>query len=158
MTIELLPADAPPARLAALRAAFTALYDGMRAQGLHNDLVHGGADLWLKAQLPMLGKLCCVACAWEGDALLGFCAGVVRVGPAHLGAVRTGAITHIHVDPGGRGQGLGRELYAACAAWFRGRDVRAIELEVLPGNKEGLAFWGSLGFATDHVVMRRSLG
>ncbi len=157
MTIELLTADAPPERLAALSASFTALYDGMRAQGLHTPLVEGGADLWMKAQLPMLGKLCCVACAWEGDALLGFCASVVRVGPAHLGAVRTGAITHIHVDRNGRGQGLGRQLYTACVTWFRMKAVSAIELEVLPGNQEGLAFWGSLGFATDHVVMRRPL-
>jgi ribosomal protein S18 acetylase RimI-like enzyme len=157
MTIELLTADAPAARLASLTAAFTALYQGMRAQGLHHELAQGGADIWLKAQLPMLGKLCCVACAWEGDALLGFCAGVVRVGPAHLGSPRTGAITHIHVAPDGRGRGLGSALYDACATWFRGRDVRAVELEVLAGNAEGRAFWEALGFTVHHVVMHRPL-
>lgn len=157
MTIELLTADAAPARLACLTAAFTAHYDGLRAQGLHNALLPGGADLWLKAQLPMLGKLCCVACAWEGDALLGFCAGVVRVGPAHLGSPRTGAITHLHVAPDARGRGLGRALYTACATWFRGRDVQGIELEVITGNVEGRAFWEALGFTTHHAVMHRTL-
>jgi ribosomal protein S18 acetylase RimI-like enzyme len=157
MTIELLTTGASPERLTALEAAFTELHAGMRAQGLRHPLPADGAARWLKAQLPMLGKLCCVACAWEGDVLLGFCAGMVRVGPAHLGSPRTGAITHIHVAPAARGRGLGRALFEASAAWFREKDLQAIELEVLPGNAEGRAFWDALGFGVHHVVMHRSL-
>lgn len=157
MTIELLRSDASPAQLAALEQAFTDLYRGMRAQGLQADLVPGGAGQWLKAQLPMLDKLSCVACAWEGDRLIGFAAGVVRVGPAHLGGVRSGTITHIHVAPEARRAGSGRSLYAACATWFRTKQVDHVDLEVLPGNPEGRAFWEGLGFTLAHSVLRRPL-
>jgi len=157
MTVELLTPEATAEQRAALEQAFTDLYASMRADGLRTGLVDGGARQWVQAQLPMLGRLTGIACAWQGDALLGFAAGTIRVAPAHLGAARSGAITHIHVSPAARRGGLGLALFRSLEDWFRSREVEAIELEVVPGNTGGLAFWEKLGFRTDHLVLRRPL-
>jgi ribosomal protein S18 acetylase RimI-like enzyme len=158
MSVELLRPDATAAELAALERAFEDLYRSMRADGLQADLVEGGAQVWSRSVLPMLGRITCIACAWRGPVLQGFAVGTVRVGPAHLGAKRSGAITHIHVDAALRGTGLGRVLFTAVEDWFRTREVVDLELEVLPGNTGAQAFWERLGFRADHMVMRRPIG
>lgn len=157
MTVQHLSADASPERLRAVERAFAELHASLRADGYQAELVEGGANLWLQGQLPMLGRITCIACAWNGDELLGFAAGSIRVAPAYVGGTRSGAITHIHVSPAARRTGLGLALFRSVEDWFRTREVAGIELEVLPGNAGGLAFWEKLGFRTVHSVLRRSL-
>jgi ribosomal protein S18 acetylase RimI-like enzyme len=157
MTIEHLTADASPERLRALERAFVELHASLRADGYQAELVEGGANLWLQGQLPMLGRITTIACAWQGDNLQGFAAGSIRVAPAYVGGTRSGAVTLIHVEPAVRRTGLGLALFGSLEDWFRAREVAGIELEVLPGNAGGLAFWERLGFRTVHFAMRRSL-
>lgn len=166
--VRTLDRDAAPEDLRAVEALFTAMYRHMDGLGLMVPLAPDGAGLWLKALLPMLGKLHTIQVAWatpppaDGpDARprpVGFAAGSIRVGPAHLGGIRSGAVTHLYVDPAARGAGLGHRLYEALAAWFAERDLRHQELEVLVNNETARRFWTSLGFVPDHLVMRRMPG
>ncbi len=157
--------DAPADNLRAVEKLFTDMYQHMDGLGLSMPLVPGGAGLWLNALLPMLGKLHTIQVAWMTgpDAggtqvtpmAVGFAAGSIRIGPAHLGAIRSGAVTHLYVAPGHRSTGTGHHLYSALSAWFAERGLEHQELEVLVRNEPAQRFWTSLGFVPDHLVMRR---
>jgi len=165
--IRILPLEraAAPEDLLALEVLFTDMYRYMDEHGLSMSLAPGGAGLWLKTQMPMLGKLNTVVCAWqevtasteypEGRRMVGFAAGSIRMAPAHLGGLRGGAVTHIYVQPAQRGAGVGDELYRALSAWFTTKEVAYLELEVLEANTGARTFWEKLGYRSDHVVMRR---
>lgn len=163
--VRALERDAPPEDLLAVEGLFTAMYGHMDGLGLMVPLAPGGAGLWLKALMPMLGKLHTIHVAWAQDPAapgrvgalraVGFAAGSIRVGPAHLGGLRSGAVTHLYVDPSERGGGVGRRLYEALSGWFTERGLLHQELEVLVQNEPARRFWTSLGFVPDHLVMRR---
>jgi ribosomal protein S18 acetylase RimI-like enzyme len=56
-----------------------------------------------------------------------------------------------------RRRGLGRALAKAALSWVRARGVERVEVRVAVANREGQAFWRSLGFG-DHVnVLNRDL-
>ncbi len=164
--IRALEREADPEHLRAVEDLFTAMYRHMDGLGLMVPLAPDGAAIWLKALMPMLGKLHSIQVAWAepsaaADApprAVGFAVGSIRVGPAHLGGIRSGAITHLYVDPAMRGGGLGRRLYAALSSWFTERGLQHQELEVLVNNEPARRFWAGLGFKPDHLVMRRPPG
>ena len=165
--IRILPLEreAAPEDLLALEVLFTDMYRYMDEHGLSMTLAPGGAGLWLKTQMPMLGKLNTVVCAWqevntsmefpEGRRMVGFAAGSIRMSPAHLGGLKGGAITHIYVRPDLRGEGVGEELYRALSSWFTSKEVAYLELEVLEANEGARTFWKKLGYRSEYLVMRR---
>lgn len=163
--VRALDRGAAPEELLAVEALFTAMYGHMDGLGLMVPLAPGGAGLWLKALMPMLGKLHTIQVAWaqepsapgrlDAPRAVGFAAGSIRVGPAHLGGLRSGAVTHLYVDPGQRGYGVGRRLYDALSGWFTERGLHHQELEVLVNNEPARRFWAAQGFVPDHLVMRR---
>lgn len=59
----------------------------------------------------------------------------------------TGYIAEFTVFAPWRRRGLGGRLFSLTRAWLRERGCGDIELDVLPGNRAGQAFWRSVGFA-----------
>ncbi len=165
IAVRALERDAPPEDLLAVEGLFAAMYDHMSGLGLMVPLAPGGAGLGLEALMPAQGKAPTnpIGRAQGPPApgrlgaprAVGFAAGSIRVGPAHLGGLRSGAVTHLYVDPSERGGGVGRRLYEALSGWFTERGLLHQELEGLVNNEPARRFWTSLGFVPDHLVMRR---
>ena len=95
---------------------------------------------------------------WEapGD-LLGFCAVRIDLAPPILEETRRAEITDLGVSATARREGIGRELAAAALAWAKGRGVARLEVRVAARNREGQAFWRSLGFDDLMDVLHRPL-
>ena len=148
--------DAAPEDLRELERSFSTLYAHLDAMGLSARLSADGPSAWTRSIQPMLGKLTHVIGAWNGPRLCGFVAGTLRTLPPHLGGLRIGALTHIHVDADMRGTGTGRRLFEALAAAFGHAGVDVMETDVLPRNTDSLAFFEKLGFRTDHLILRRT--
>ncbi|MCB0793297.1 MAG: GNAT family N-acetyltransferase, partial [Flavobacteriales bacterium] len=94
---------------------------------------------------------------WNGDRLIGFAAGNVRSMPQHLGGERVGALTHIHVLPEHREQGLGKQLALALMDAFKDHGLARMSTDVLVKNEASLAFFKSLGMHEDHVILYRDI-
>jgi ribosomal protein S18 acetylase RimI-like enzyme len=67
---------------------------------------------------------------------------------------RIGYIAEFYVFPAFRRRGVGRRLAARLIALARERGAEDVELDVLPTNRRGLAFWQSLGFSLSHYHLR----
>jgi ribosomal protein S18 acetylase RimI-like enzyme len=83
------------------------------------------------------------------DVACGFIAGFV--GRWRDGAMRsddqgTATMAKAWVDPGRRGQGVGRVLAEAVASWARQKQVEFLEVEVTENNAPAVTFYRSLGF------------
>ena len=84
---------------------------------------------------------------WEApDDLLGFCSVRVDRAPPVLEETRRAEIIDLGVTAAARRQGIGRELVAAALTWAEDRGVTRVEVRVAARNREGQAFWRSLGF------------
>ena len=95
---------------------------------------------------------------WEApDDLLGFCAVRVDLAPPILVETRRAEITDLGVSGPARRRGIGRELVGAALAWAKGRGVARLEVRVAAWNREGQAFWRSLGFDDLMDVLHRPL-
>ena len=95
---------------------------------------------------------------WEApDDLLGFCAVRIDRAPPILRETRRAEITDLGVSAAARRGGIGRELCAAASAWARARGIARLEVRVAARNREGQAFWRSLGFDDLMDVLHRTL-
>jgi GNAT superfamily N-acetyltransferase len=95
---------------------------------------------------------------WEGPGgLLGFCAVRVDRAPPILQETRRAEITDLGVSAAARRGGIGRELVGAAFAWARDRGIARLEVRVAARNREGQAFWRSLGFDDLMHVLHRPL-
>lgn len=81
--------------------------------------------------------------------------GMVRLDPDWLLAERlAGYICEFYVFPAERRRGVGTALARALIAFLRQRGAVSIDLDVLPDNRGGMAFWRSLGFDLSHHHLR----
>ncbi|MAT41554.1 MAG: GNAT family N-acetyltransferase [Anaerolineaceae bacterium] len=77
-------------------------------------------------------------CAWKEDKLVG----AVLCG--HDG--RRGAIYHLAVDQGYRGNGIGQQLVEHCLYGLQQAGIERCHIHVYAENKLGLAFWKKNGW------------
>ncbi len=82
--------------------------------------------------------------------VVGICCVRIDRAPPILREVERAEITDLGVRRDHRRRGLGRMLAEAALTWVREREVDRVEVRVVAGNREGEAFWRSLGFE-DHV-------
>jgi len=95
---------------------------------------------------------------WEApDDLLGFCAVRIDRAPPILRETRRAEITDLGVSAAARRGGIGRELAAAAFAWAKDRGIARLEVRVAARNREGQAFWRSLGFDDLMDVLHRPI-
>ena len=95
---------------------------------------------------------------WETDGeLLGFCSVRVDLARPILEETRRAEITDLGVRASARRRGIGRALAEAALDWVREREIDRVEVRVVTGNREGQAFWRSLGFGDLMDVLQRRL-
>jgi ribosomal protein S18 acetylase RimI-like enzyme len=89
--------------------------------------------------------------------LCGLC--IVRIdrAPPILEETERAEITDLGVRPALRRQGIGRLLVEEATSWVRDRGVARIEIQVATGNREGQAFWRSIGYADLLDVLHKRL-
>jgi ribosomal protein S18 acetylase RimI-like enzyme len=141
---EILSKDDPA--LEKLESLFSAMYDYMSGSGLNIDLADDGAATWLKGAVQGLGRFGTLHVASIQEEIIGFAHGSIRLTPDYLGSKKVGVITHIYIDAEYRGRGVGERLVKELESWFKDKDVHSVELQVLAGNKRGIAFWEKLGY------------
>ncbi|NJL56279.1 GNAT family N-acetyltransferase [bacterium] len=70
---------------------------------------------------------------------------IVDLVPEMFEQEAAGFLADIYVAEAYRTQGVGRNLVAALADWFRSRGVRHLELYVASHNLAGRSFWEAVG-------------
>jgi len=88
---------------------------------------------------------------------VGLC--IVRIdrAPPILEETERAEITDVGVRPEWRRRGVARRLVEAAQAWVRDRGVARVEIQVASGNREGQAFWRSLGYGDLMDVLHKRL-
>ena len=135
---------------------FSDMYSFMEDTGLRLSLAEDGAFAWLKGLVSGLGRFSTLCIAGLDDEIIGFAHGSIRLTPDYLGSRKVGVITHIFVVEQYRGDGVGENLVKALEKWFKGKDVHSVELQVLVGNKKGIAFWEKLGYPVELYQHRKA--
>lgn len=140
-----------------IRPAFSAMYRGMRDQGLMIPLSDDGADRWINGLNSSLGRFSILAVAEAQGRLAGFAHGAVKLMPDYLEGYMSGVITHVYVLPDYRGHQVGTRLVVLLEEWFEQKKVHSIELQVLVGNP-AKEFWEKAGYMPELMQYRRFTG
>ena len=133
------------------------MYLYMSQHGLTMPLADDGAAKWRRGAERTIGRLGAIAVACDGEKVIGFVRGVIRLGPDHLGSTKIGFVDHTFVAEGYRGQGVGRKLFTLLENWFRDSQVKRLELQVLCENKDAIAAWSAFGFAPELLQMQKTI-
>jgi GNAT superfamily N-acetyltransferase len=158
------PGDRGAIRRASLRDLdqLTALWRAINAHHSHLDPLFterseaaAEARELVRAQLAD-DDMAFFVCERAGE-LVGFCAARIDRAPPILVEVERAQITDLYVVETLRRRGIARALVAAALDWVRARRVARIEVRVVSGNREGQAFWRSLGFVDLLDVLHRRL-
>ncbi|MBP7514098.1 MAG: GNAT family N-acetyltransferase [Flavobacteriales bacterium] len=154
MTVRaVLRADDPA--LARVPALFEAMHAEMAEQGMGLRLVPDGGRVWLDGARGGLERFARFAVAEFEGHVAGFAHAAVKLAPDHLGGERIGHVTHLYVSPAHRRSGIARALAASLHEWLMAKQVTSIELQVVHRNEAGLAFWRSLGYASELMQLRK---
>lgn len=138
-------------RLAGIIPLFEAMYAEMERHGPVKRLSADGARIWLNGVATGLERFGRLSVAVHGDVVVGFAHGSVKLGAEHQGGERIGYITHVHVAEQFRRVGMARALVASLEEWFRLREVRSREIQIVAGNAPAAAFWERLGYTCELV-------
>jgi GNAT superfamily N-acetyltransferase len=137
-----------------LRAMFEDMYAHFERSSGRTYLRPNGFDQWIAQYEKLRGRNRTVCGAYDGSILTGFAEGLLRPAPAYFQPEIVGFVSHIYVHPAWRGKRLANDLFVWLKAWFVGRNVNTMELQVVAGNDVAMRFWTSLGFHADNTQMR----
>ncbi|MDU0205141.1 GNAT family N-acetyltransferase [Paenibacillus sp. MAH-36] len=140
-----------------METLFVLMYDYMGDKGLLQPLVPGGEKMWSKSLLPTLGKFGVVWLALNGEEVIGFIQGMIKLLPNYLGGGKVGIISHVYVKPEMRQYGIGSELAKKLEEWFVTKNIDSIELQVLYHNEKARNFWENTGYEYEVYQMRKFL-
>lgn len=140
----------------ALKAQFQKLYEFMRSKGLVMQLADDGAQIWMNSIHTTLGKLSNIFLAYNGDTVIGFVAGIIRISPAYLGNVKIGYLSHLFIHKEYRRTGLGEKLSLQIEQWFKDKNVDIIEVEVIMNNTNSNNFFQKLGYKEDIIKLTKN--
>ena len=89
----------------------------------------------------------CVLVAEEDNkALVGYCLAALAKHPPVFDRRDYGIIFDLAVTERHRRQGIGERLYSAAEAWFAGRGIHRIEVQVAVSNEVSASFWWKMDF------------
>jgi len=74
-----------------------------------------------------------------------------------VGETSLGIVDGLYVEPAARGVGVGRTMLDAVVSWLAAKGCRAIDVSVLPGQRETKNFFEAAGFKARLITMHREL-
>jgi GNAT superfamily N-acetyltransferase len=141
-----------------LEPLWKALYEHQLAVGQMLPVPEGAFAEWARGMAPVLGRFGVIVMAVEDSEVQGFVAGRIRPIPSHFGGGLAGFISDVFVKPDFRGRGISRQLIYSAEKWFVERDVKRLELQVVPGNAVAIAVYEKLGWRQEFFQMARPVG
>jgi GNAT superfamily N-acetyltransferase len=151
--IELLSANSPA--LNEVERLLSDMYAYMGSSGLLLQLAPNGVQKLRRSIESSLGRTGVLAVARNGQSVVGFMHGMLRLTPDYLGGAMVGLINHTYVQEQFRGLRLGARLFVAVEAWLLGKGAVSLELQVLTGNDLAIEFWEARGFRRELLQMRK---
>jgi len=146
--------DAADGRLEQLVPMFEDLHAVMHKHGMMQQLVPGGAQLWLQGVKAGLERFNRMVLAVDGDKVVGFTCGSIKLAPEYLGGTRVGHWTHLYVDADHRRGGVSRAMSDTLHAWFREKGVTSVETQVVRDHPSSVPFAESYGYAVEWINLR----
>lgn len=145
------PADE---RLDQLVPMFEDLHTVMHAHGMMQTLAPDGARIWLRGVKAGLERFTRMVVAMEGDRVVGFTCGSIKLAPEYLGGGRVGHWTHLYVEAGHRRGGISRAMSDLLHAWFWEKGVASVETQVVRDHPSSVPFAESYGYAVEWTNLR----
>lgn len=138
-----------------LSQLFREMYTFLKEIGLTQNLAPNGEVIWLNSIKGFLGKLNVVFIAMNGDRIVGFSSGNIRVNPSFLGTQKIGFLSQVYITPLYRNRNLGKLLFLEVENWLIKNKVDQIGLEVLIKNEGAMKFWSKMGYTAEYVKMTK---
>jgi len=91
--------------------------------------------------------------ALDGTKVVGYSYALIEESPDLIERMPFGYVHDMFITRDYRRRGIGEMMYGEIVKWFQMRNIKRIELGILPGNKPARSFWKKHGF-TDY---RRTL-
>jgi GNAT superfamily N-acetyltransferase len=74
-----------------------------------------------------------------------------------VGETSLGVVDAFYVEPEARGVGVGRKMLDSVVSWLGSKGCRAVDVNVLPGQRETKNFFEATGFKARLITMNRQL-
>lgn len=116
-----------------------------------------GAMLWQRSIEKTLGRVHWVAIGLTHDSVVGFVHAHLRIPAGYYEGRSVGVIDHLYICPEYRQMGIGTRLVDEARRWFVSHATETVELQVVQGNREAMAFWRRAGFEIELTQMRMNL-
>lgn len=145
------PADA---RLEQVLPMFEDLHAVMRRYGMIQRLAPDGARLWMQGMKAGLERFGRMVVAMDGDKVVGFTCGSIKLAPEYLGGARVGHWTHLYVAEAYRRGGISRAMSDLLHAWFLEKGVENVETQVVRDHPSSLHFTQSFGYKVEWYNLR----
>jgi GNAT superfamily N-acetyltransferase len=142
-------------RLDQVEALFRTLYDSEKNFGVTITLIEGGEKIWRKNIEKVLGKFVQIIVATEGDIVVGFSYGSIKMLPSYFGGILTGYWEAMFVKPEYRNMGLSDRMTMQLINWWMERGVSVYEGERLIANEYASRSFERLGFKKELIKYRR---
>lgn len=142
-------------RLEQVLPMFEDLHAVMHRYGMVQELPAGGSRIWLDGIKGGLERFHRLVIAVQGDTVLGFSAGSLKLAPEYLGGGRVGHWTHLYVHPEHRRVGLSKAMTDLVHEWFREKQVTSMETQVVREHPSSLAFTRSVGYEVEWYNLRK---
>lgn len=123
--------------------------------GMHFQADDTSVEAWIASFSRTLGRFSFLWVAEQEGEVSAFLLGRLKRTPAYLGGVMVGEISDLYVSDKLRGQGIGKQLVTTATHHLKSQNVHSIEVQIMAQNKSGLAFWNSLGFQNDVILVRQ---
>jgi len=149
--------DATDPRLEALVPMFEDLHAGLRGMGMMRQLAPDGARLWIAGVRLGLERFNRMVIAQQGDEVVGFTSGSIKLAPEYLGGAKVGHWTHIYVTAPHRRGGISHGMAEKMHEWFNEKGVSSIETEVARDHPSSVHFAESYGFQLEWTSLRKLL-
>ncbi|MBN2257813.1 MAG: GNAT family N-acetyltransferase [Anaerolineaceae bacterium] len=128
-----------------------------RTVGLNFPVTEALVEEWIASFIRTLERFSFLWVAEQAGEIEGFLLGRLKKAPTYLGGVMVGEISDLYVSDALRGQGAGRQLVETAMQHFHSIKVHSVEVQIMSQNKSGVAFWNSMGFKEEVVLVRRMI-
>ncbi|MCB0769785.1 MAG: GNAT family N-acetyltransferase [Flavobacteriales bacterium] len=149
--------DPDDPRLEQLVPMFIDLHAVMHKHGMMQRLAPNGARIWLDGMKAGLERFSRLVLALDGDTVVGFTCGSVKLAPEYLGGERVGHWTQLYVTAEHRRGGVSRAMSERLHEWFTEKGVVSIETQVVRDHPSSVPFAESFGYTVEWINLRKQL-